>query len=174
MQKKLKKAWFMVLELGLRCVIHPILRAKLLALCGATIGHHVRIYEVQLFNLDNGFKHLNIADDVHIGTGCRLDLQGEIHLEQGVTLSPGVTILTHSDPGSAHHSPICDIFQPMVAAVFIEKYCWIGCNVTLLAGSHVQAKTVVAACSLVMGNLQPCCLYAGIPAKLIKQLALSV
>ncbi len=83
----------MLLELGLRVVIHPTLRAKLLALCGATVGKNVRIYEIQLFNLSNGFKNLKIADDVHIGTGCRFDLEGEIHLGRGVTLSPGVTIL---------------------------------------------------------------------------------
>jgi acetyltransferase-like isoleucine patch superfamily enzyme len=170
MQKQLKKAWFMLLELGFRIVIHPGLRARLLAFCGATVGKNVRIYEVQLFNLENGFRNLKIADDVHIGTGCRLDLEGEIYLAQGVTLSPGVTILTHSDPGQSHHSPICQIFQPIVAAVQVEKYCWIGCNVTILAGSHIQARTVVGACSLVTGKLQSCSLYAGIPAKLIKQL----
>lgn len=170
MLKKLKKAWFMLLELGFRFVIHPSLRARLLAFCGATVGKNVRIYEVQLFNLENGFKNLKIADDVHIGTGCRLDLEGEIYLAQGVTLSPGVTILTHNDPGHAHHSPICEIYQPIIAAVHVEKYCWIGCNVTILAGSHIQAKTVVGACSLVTGKLQSSSLYAGIPAKLIKQL----
>lgn len=172
MQTQLKKAWFMLLELGLRNIIHPVWRARLLAWCGATVGKNVRIYEIQLFNLENGFKNLKIADDVHIGSGCRLDLQGEIYLGQGVTLSPGVTILTHSDPGSAHHSPLCEIYQPIIAAVHIEAYCWIGCNTTVLAGSHIQEQTVVGACSLVRGKLQSHHLYAGIPARLIKQLKL--
>ncbi|MEZ5673187.1 MAG: acyltransferase [Thiotrichaceae bacterium] len=173
MQTQLKKAWFMLLETRLRNIIHPVWRARLLAWCGATVGKNVRIYEVQLFNLEMGFKNLKIADDVHIGHGCRLDLQGEIHLEQGVTLSAGVTILTHSDPGSAHHSPLCEIYQPIIATVYIEAYCWIGCNTTILAGSRIQEQTVVGACSLVSGKLQSRHLYAEIPAKLIKRLEIS-
>jgi acetyltransferase-like isoleucine patch superfamily enzyme len=166
--QNLKKAWFMLLELGLRVVIHPALRAKLLALCGATVGKNVRIYEIQLFNLSNGFKNLKIADDVHIGTGCRFDLEGEIYLGQGVTLSPGVTILTHSDPGQIHHAPLCKIFQPIVTQVHIEAHCWIGCNVTILAGTHIATTTAVGACSLVKGNLESYSLYVGVPARKIK------
>jgi hypothetical protein len=40
-----------------------------LALFGARIGHNVRIYEGQFFNLEKGFAALSVADDVHIGPG---------------------------------------------------------------------------------------------------------
>jgi hypothetical protein len=53
----LKKAGFMFLELGLRAVIHPQWRARLLRLFGANIGQNVRIYEVRFLNLSQGFKH---------------------------------------------------------------------------------------------------------------------
>lgn len=47
----------MFLELGLRAVIHPQWRARLLRLFGANIGQNVRIYEVRFLNLSQGFKH---------------------------------------------------------------------------------------------------------------------
>jgi len=172
MLKRFRKAWFMLLELALRIVINPFLRASLLRLCGANIGHNVRIYEIQLVNVENGFKNLHIQDDVHIGMGCRIDLEGIVTIERGATLSPGVTLLTHADPGSQHHSPICNEFKPFIADVKIGSYCWIGANTTILAGTQINDKTVVGACSLVRGTLQSCSLYYGIPAKKIRTLKL--
>ena len=168
----LKKAGFMLLELGLRGVIHPQLRAKLLRLFGATIGNNVRIYEVRFFNLSQGFKNLTVADDVHIGMGCYLDLEGEIYLGRGVTLSPNVTLLTHSDAGSFHHSPLCEIFPPKIAKVCIDEYCWIGSHVTILAGVHIHEKTVIGAGSVVLHDLPEHSLCAGVPAKKLKTLRL--
>src|SRR5512139_2036129 len=74
--ERLRHGWFMLLEMGMRVVVNPYLRARLLALCGATVGHNVRIYEMQFLNLDGGFRNLSIEDDVHIGMGCRFDLKG--------------------------------------------------------------------------------------------------
>jgi acetyltransferase-like isoleucine patch superfamily enzyme len=170
MYKRLKKAWFMLIELILRIVIHPALRAYLLRLSGAKIGRNVRIYEIQLFNLENGFKNLSIQDDVHIGMGCRIDLEGFVIIERGTTLSPGITLLTHADPGSQHHSPICHEFKPFIASVKIGPYCWIGSNTTILPGTQIHDKTVVGACSLVRGTLQSSSLYYGIPVKKIRAL----
>lgn len=170
---RLKIGWFMLLERLLRMVIHPLLRAHLLKLCGAQIGNNVRIYEIQLFNLKAGFKNLHIQDNVHIGIGCRIDLEGMVTIEEGATLSPGVTILTHTDPGSQHHSPICNEFQPSVEKVKVGAYCWIGCNTLIFPGTEIHNRTVVGASSLVKGTLQSYSLYYGIPAKRIRELNLN-
>jgi len=162
---RLKKAWFMLLELALRMVINPYLRARLLNLCGATVGPNVRIYEIQFLNLDNGFMNLYIEDNVHIGMGCRMDLEGKIVIHRGATISPGVTILTHNNPGSQHDSPLCKHFKPYVDSVEIGAYCWIGANTTILAGSRILDRTVIGACSLVSGCLDAESVYVGIPVK---------
>lgn len=47
---------------------------------------------------------------------------------------------------------------------------WIGANAVVLPGCKIGAGTVVAAGAVVAGNLEPNCLYGGIPAKLIKRL----
>lgn len=46
---------------------------------------------------------------------------------------------------------------------------WIGFNCTILSGSKVGNGVVIAAHSLVKGNLEPYGIYAGTPAKLIKK-----
>jgi acetyltransferase-like isoleucine patch superfamily enzyme len=163
--ENLKKGWFMLLELGLRLVINPYMRASLLRLFGARVGKGVRIYEIQLMNLSNGFRNLIVEDDVHIGMGCRIDLEGLVTISLGSTISPGVTIMTHSDPGAFHHSPLCNTFHPFTAEVYIGEYCWLGVNCTLLAGSRVQDRTVVGACSMVNSILEPDSVYHGTPAK---------
>jgi len=167
---QLKKAWFMLLELVLRFVINPYLRARLLSLCGATVGRNVRIYETQFFNLDDGFTNLHIESDVHIGTGCRMDLEGRIYIHHGATISPGVTILTHDNPGSQHNSPLCKHFRPHVDTVEIGAYCWIGANATILAGSRILDRTVIGACSLVNGCLEADSVYVGTPTKKTRSL----
>jgi acetyltransferase-like isoleucine patch superfamily enzyme len=168
--KNIRKAFFMFVELGLRVIIHPYLRARLLALFGARIGRNVRVYEIQLFNLENGFGPLVIEDDVHIGIGCRIDLSGDVRIGRGVTLSPGVTILTHTDPGSHHKSPLCEIYPPRIQPVRILEYCWIGSNVIILPGAMIHAQVVVGAGAIVKGDLEEHSLYAGIPARKIKTL----
>jgi acetyltransferase-like isoleucine patch superfamily enzyme len=165
-----KKLLFILLELLLRIILIPQLRAHLLRLGGAKVGKNVRIYEIRLLNLDNGFKNLDIADDVHIGMGCYFDLQGKIIIGKGVSISPRVTILTHADPGSHHHAPLCQHFPAFIANVRIDDYCWLGVNSTILAGSHIQQQTVIGAASLVKGVLLAHSLYYGVPARKIKSL----
>jgi len=170
MGKSLKIGFFMLIEKILRIVINPYWRASLLRVCGATIGKNVRVYEVVLFNLGKGFNNLHIGDDVYIAPGCRLDLEGRIFIGKGATLSPGVSIISHSDPGSTHNSPLCSYFKPMVEDVNIGEYCWIGCNSVILAGSKIGEQAVVGACSLVKGVLMPKCVYFGTVAKKIREL----
>jgi acetyltransferase-like isoleucine patch superfamily enzyme len=167
-----RKAWFMLLELGLRVALNPYMRSRLLRIFGAAMGNNVRIYEVQFFNLEKGFKNFRVEDDVHIGLGCRIDLEGPVTIRRGTAISPGVTILTHSDPGSQHDTPLSQAFAPFVRGVEIGPHCWIGCNSTILAGALIRDRTVIGACSLVIGELEPDSLYLGTPARKVRSLTL--
>jgi len=52
----------------------------------------------------------------------------------------------------------------------IGKGCWICANVLILPGVTIGEGTVVAAGAVVTSDLEPDCLYAGVPALKIKQL----
>lgn len=166
---RLKKGLYVLAELLIRGAVDPRLRAFLVSMMGATVGRNVRIYEATFINLDKGFSNLVLADDVHIGHSCLLDLHDHIILERGVTLSPRVCILTHSDPGHSHNSPICTYFPPKSSAVTIGAYSWIGASSTVLAGVELGRETVVGAASLVCHSVEGRGVYVGVPAKLLRK-----
>lgn len=167
----LRHGIYLVLEKLLRWSIHPKLRSKILKLLGAKIGKNVRIYEIQLFNLELGFRNLHLSDDVHIGPGCRIDLSGILKIGMRSTISPGVTILTHADPGSSHHSKILKYYPPHRYGVSIGIDCWVGANTTILDAVTIGDNVVVAAGSVVTNNVEPKTLVAGAPARVKKFLA---
>lgn len=166
--RALRHGWFVVVEKLLRWSIDPRLRARLLGMLGARIGNNVRIYEIQLFNLEQGFRSLTLADNVHIGPGCRLDLAGPLTIGSRSTLSPGVTILTHADPGASHGSRLVKLYPPRTDGVSIGEDCWLGANVTVLAGVKIDDLSVVAAGSVVTEDVQSGNLVAGVPARVKK------
>jgi acetyltransferase-like isoleucine patch superfamily enzyme len=155
---------FLLIEKLLRWCIHPRLRARLLGLFGASIGSNVRVYETQFFNLQQGFRNLRLADGVHVGTGCRLDLKEVLSVGVRSTLSPGVTVLTHADPGAAQGSAMAGHFPPRAAPTTIGADCWIGTNAVLLAGTRVGDLAVVAAGAVVTADVPPATVVAGVPA----------
>jgi acetyltransferase-like isoleucine patch superfamily enzyme len=161
---------YILLEKLLRWSVNPRLRSRLLVFFGATVGANTRIYEIHLFNLKDGFKNLRIADNVHIGPGCRLDLEGGLTIGSRSTLSPGVTILTHADPGRHHGSRLAALYPPLTKEVAIGSDCWLGANVTVLAGVKIGNLAVVAAGSVVTADVPPEVLVAGAPARPKKKL----
>lgn len=54
-------------------------------------------------------------------------------------------------------------------SVFIHSNVWIGKRAMILKGSYINSDTIVAAGSIVSGNLKSNSIYAGNPAKLIKE-----
>lgn len=155
---------FLLIEKLLRWCIHPRLRARMLGLLGARIGSNVRVYETQFFNLQKGFRNLRLADGVHVGTGCRLDLRETLSVGARSTLSPGVTVLTHADPGATQGSAMAGHFPPRAAPTTIGEDCWIGTNAVLLAGTRVGNLAAVAAGAVVTADVLPATVVAGVPA----------
>ena len=52
--------------------------------------------------------------------------------------------------------------------VVIEEDCWIGSNVTLLAGVRIGRGSTIAAGAVVNKDIPPYCIAGGIPAKVIR------
>ncbi len=167
--EKITHGTCLILEKLLRWCVSPYLRAFLLRLLGADIGRNVRIYEITLFNLTRGFKNLTIEDDVHIGPGTMLDLSDKIIIKRGAVISPRALILTHSDPGSRHKSPLCETYPPKTLPVEIGAYSWIGASSTILCGTKTGSYSVVGAGSLVNADIPANSLACGSPAKIIKE-----
>lgn len=52
--------------------------------------------------------------------------------------------------------------------VVVEEDVWIGCNVTLLCGSHLGRGAIIAAGAVVNKEMPPYAICGGVPAKFIK------
>lgn len=48
--------------------------------------------------------------------------------------------------------------------------CWIGANSTILGGVTIGAGSVVAAGAVVVRDIEENCVYAGVPARKVKEL----
>jgi maltose O-acetyltransferase len=171
--KNVKIGLWMLLEKMLRWCINPRLRARLLRFLGAQIGENVRIYEVNFINLVEGFKNLIVGDDVHIGPGTVLDLTANIIIGSRTTISPGVLILTHSDPGLDHQSKIVTVFPRKIQTTQIGDSVWIGARCVILCGIKIDNCTVIGAGSVVTKDLPSGVLAIGVPARVVRQLNFS-
>lgn len=161
----LKYGAYLLVEILLRFCIHPRVRARLLSLLGASVGRNARIYDCRFINLQQGFANLSIGHDVHVGTDCLIDLAGPVRIDDGAVLSPRVNIISHTDAGKAHNSPLSIKYPVEKAGVWIASNCWIGTNATILSGSVIGAGTVVGAGALVKGLLEEGGVYVGVPAR---------
>ncbi|MFC4528479.1 acyltransferase [Dyella halodurans] len=168
MLEKLRHAVFLVIEKLLRWCISPKLRAALLRMFGASVGRNVRVAECQFINLRMGFSNLRLDDDVYVGPGCLIDLEGAVLLGKGVTLSPRVQIITHDDPGAYHKSPLLATFPKKAYTTQVGTYSWIGVGSTVISGATIGDFVVVGAMTLVKADLSSKGVYVGVPARRIR------
>jgi len=149
-------------------VIAPTLRRY-----GASIGQRVRFRSpLVIHNSDSErrryYQKLEVGDDCYFGRELFLDLQDKIVIEDQVTISHRVMILTHTDAGT---SPLKDEFIATAQGpVIIRRGAYIGANVTILQGVEIGESSVVGAGAVVTRSVPPASVVAGVPAKTVKTL----
>jgi maltose O-acetyltransferase len=143
---------------------------------GARIGEDVRFRSpLVIHNSDTAagryYKKLEVGTHCYFGRELFLDLQDRIVIEDHVTVSHRVMILTHTDAGT---SPLKDHVIPTTnAPVIIRSGAYIGANVTILQGVEIGRSSVVGAGSLVTRSVPPGTVVVGVPARPIKSLVAS-
>jgi maltose O-acetyltransferase len=130
---------------------------------------------------------MQIAPGTEVGPGCHFSgpgvilgecfLNREVHLDasgaatitiaEGCELGPGTMLMTsHHEIGPA--SRRAGVPEPR--SIVIERGCWLGARVLVLPGVTVGAGCVVAAGAVVNRDCEPHGLYAGVPARRIRDL----
>jgi len=143
-----------------RRAIVPILRRY-----GARIGSDCDFEGGVLFHNCCDFSKLSIGDGCHVGKRCLFDLRDSVALGDRVTVSMGCTFVTHMDCG---RSLLSRTYPPDARPVKLEDDVYLGCGVTVLMGSRIGRGTLVAAGSVVRGDIAPGVLAAGVPATAIR------
>jgi maltose O-acetyltransferase len=134
---------------------------------GAQIGERVRFRSplvIHNANLMGSYYHnLRVGNDCYFGRELFLDLQDEIWIEDQVTVSHRVMILTHTDAGT---SPLKDsVVTTSQGPVIVRRGAYIGANVTILEGVEIGESSIVGAGAVVTHSVPPNTVVTGVPAK---------
>ena len=101
----------------------------------------------------------------YLNHDCVIDCFDSISIGHQVVISERV-VLRDSDNHSI--KDVGDIVSDESAPIVIGNHVWIGMNVTVLKGVTIGEGAIVAAGSVVIRDVPPHCLVAGVPAKVVK------
>lgn len=117
-----------------------------------------------------GSWRLHMDAESYVNVHCFLDGSADIHIGEYVRIGPHVKILTGTHtyaPSVLRRGPGS---QDVRLPVRIERGAWIGLGAILLPGVVVREGCVVAAGAVVVRSTEPNGLYAGNPARRIRDL----
>lgn len=110
---------------------------------------------------------VNIGAEGFINRYCFIDAQGDVTIEDHVHIANHVRLITSThEPGT----PQRRAGRAVGAPVRIGAGSWLGAGVTVLPGVTIGTGCVIAAGAVVTRDCLMHGLYAGIPAKRIKEL----
>lgn len=91
-----------------------------------------------------------------------------IRIEDGCAIGMGTQFITnHHDVGPHENRAGIDTGRSIV----VETGCWLGAGVLVLPGVTIGAGCVVAAGAVITGDCAPDGLYAGVPARRVRDLS---
>jgi galactoside O-acetyltransferase len=161
-------------SLGLRALGRGVRVSDRATLHGAgriSLGDHARIDDFCVLSAGEG--GIEIGRYVHVSPHCILVGGGPIVLEDFSQLSARVTLLSSGDDIHGefpHGAAIPEAYrQVQHAPITLRRYSGAAAGCTVLAGAEIGEGTIVGAMSLVRGACEPYSIYAGIPARRIKE-----
>jgi len=148
------------------------LNADILRAFGASVGKkNVRLIPpITIGASFDGYSKLSIGDGCVINSNVFLDLTRRITLEEGVSLAPGVIIMTHNwyNDNAFLQERLADTcgFKDVV----IKKGSGIKAGALITMGVTVGENAVVAGGAVVNRDVPNNCIVGGVPAKVIKEI----
>jgi virginiamycin A acetyltransferase len=154
------------LEIGENVVISP--DARIHASVRGTrivIGDCSEIYDFVSIRSVGGAGDIVIGEHCYLNPGCVLYSGNGIRLGNYVLLAPGVMLLPTNHAYARRDIPIRHQgFLPSKGGITIEDDVWIGANSVVLDGAHIGRGAVIAAGSVVRGEIPPFEIWGGVPA----------
>lgn len=150
-----------------RFFVSKKVRSSLLRLVGMKIDSGVRIMPNYFFDSDaieigkNSFINRNFQQH----DGGRNE---KIHIGSNVMIAMNVTLASSSHEVSKNPSRRAG--QGYSKPIMVEDGVWIGAGVIILPGITVGKGSIIAAGSVVTKDIEKNCLYAGVPARKVKDL----
>ncbi|MCW2540867.1 MAG: hypothetical protein JWN95_2592 [Frankiales bacterium] len=110
---------------------------------------------------------IRVGRGTFVNVDCTFDAFGPIHVGEDCAIAMHVTITT-----STHELGADGLMDPnpVGRGVHIGNRCWIGAGALILPGVTIGDGAIVAAGAVVAKNCEPRTLYAGVPAKKVREL----
>jgi acetyltransferase-like isoleucine patch superfamily enzyme len=132
------------------------------------IGAGSKIFEFAVIRAVGGSGDVVIGERCMINPHCVLYSGSGIRFGNDVLLAPGVRVVPANHAYARTDVPIAQQgFLPSKGGVVIEDDVWIGAGSVLLDGTTIRKGAIVAAGSVVMGEIGPYAIWGGVPAKQI-------
>ncbi|MEC1524810.1 acyltransferase [Neobacillus niacini] len=149
--------------------LHKKIRIILLNFCGATIDSSAGIAE----NVYIGSNKITMGKDTAVNVGSFLDGNAPIVIEDYVRVGPHVKVLT-----GTHKYRFSVIRRrkedgTVSKGVVIKKGSWIGLGSIIMPGVIIEEGCIIASGAVVIKSTTPNGLYAGNPAKRVKDLPIT-
>jgi acetyltransferase-like isoleucine patch superfamily enzyme len=137
---------------------------------GADLGKdHDLNSPLLIHNAVKTYSNLAIGHECHLGKDVFLDLRDNIIIEDQVTISMRVTILTHTDVG---HSPLGkSTYPPQHAPAIIKRGAYIGAGAIIVQGVTIGVCAVVGSGAIVVDDVPDYSVAVGVPARVVRSLA---
>ncbi len=133
------------------------------------IGAHTQIYDFVCIRAVGGSGDLVMGEHCYINPNCVLYTGNGITMGNYVLLAPGVMLMPTNHAFGSRSIPIRHQgFLESRGGITIEDDVWIGANSVVLDGCHLGKGCIIAAGSVVNGNVPPYEIWGGVPAKKIK------
>jgi maltose O-acetyltransferase len=137
-------------------------RARILERCGIAVGH--ALVEPGCFFFGDGVQ---LGDWAWINHRCYFDSRDRIVVGERCSLAMEVMLCTSGHlPGDAGKRAGAYVSGPIV----IGAGSWLGTRATVLGGVTIGEGCIVAAGAVVTEDLEPHGLYAGVPARHVRDL----
>src|SRR5579862_3459952 len=138
-------------------VRRELYRALGFTIRGATLSPHLTFKS----------NRVDIGNRVYINEGCTFDNLERVTIGDGVHVGPDVLFGTSSHKIGTSTTRAGTLF---LAPLVVSSGCWIGARAILLPGVTVGEGCVIGAGAVVTKDCLPNGLYAGIPARRIRDL----
>lgn len=115
-----------------------------------------------------GTSRLSVGEATFINYDCRIDNTALVTIGRSCDIGPGTHVMTttHANgpgtrrAGNERHEPVT-----------IGDGAWIGARVTIMPGVSIGSGAIVGTGAVVLQDCDANCVYAGVPAKKIRDLS---
>ena len=159
----MKLLFALINSFGSSSLTHFRVRTLLLKAVGVKIALRSRVFDHVIIRT----QRLRVGTRSTINSGTIIDNHAPVWIGNRVGIAIGVRILTSDHD---YTDPTVRAGRGRSRAVIIEDGAWIGSGATILPGVTIGAGAVVAAGAVVTKDVEPHSLYAGVPARRIRDL----